>query len=209
MRRSASSWPSRPGGPVKVLASSHPPGRNALRTAARASEASADREQSGEGGDQGAIGPTHPRPWHASLEYGELVAQDQDLDVLGGVRSGVQRDPAQELGEHLVDQPQRHQRIMPRHLPRTTGQVRDCVLSFGHAQGRQAHRRRGGAGPAEKPGRDRSLDRARLLDEGHRQRRGVGQLRPHLRGPRGRGPDACPTQSINADVPAAPAPERP
>jgi hypothetical protein len=47
------------------------------------------------------------------LEHGELVAQDQDLDVLGGVGSGVQHDPAQELGEHLVDQLQRHRRIMP------------------------------------------------------------------------------------------------
>jgi hypothetical protein len=47
------------------------------------------------------------------LEHGELVAQDQDLDLLARVGSGVQHDPAQELGEHLVDQPQRHQRIMP------------------------------------------------------------------------------------------------
>jgi hypothetical protein len=76
-------------------------------------EASAGREQSGEGGDQGAIGPAHPRARRAPLEHGELVAQDQDLDLLGGVGSGPQHDPAQELGEHLVDQPQRDQRIMP------------------------------------------------------------------------------------------------
>ena len=55
----------------------------------------------------------HPRAWRASSEHGELVAQDQDLDLLGGVGSGAQHDPAQELGEHQVDQPQRHQRIMP------------------------------------------------------------------------------------------------
>jgi hypothetical protein len=71
-------------------------------------ESSADREQSGEGGDQGAVGPAHPRAWRVSLEYGELVAQDQDLDVLGGVGSGAQHDPTQQLGEHLVDQPHRH-----------------------------------------------------------------------------------------------------
>jgi hypothetical protein len=47
------------------------------------------------------------------LEHGELVAQDQDLDLLAGVGSGTQDHPAQELGEHLVDQPQRHGRIMP------------------------------------------------------------------------------------------------
>jgi hypothetical protein len=57
------------------------------------------------------------------LEHGELVAQDQDLDLLGGVGSGVQHDPAQELGEHLVDQPQRHQRIMPGCMPRANEQV--------------------------------------------------------------------------------------
>jgi hypothetical protein len=54
------------------------------------------------------VDPAHPWPWRASLEYGELVAQDQDLDVLGGIGSGAQHDPAQELGEHRVDQPQRH-----------------------------------------------------------------------------------------------------
>jgi hypothetical protein len=47
------------------------------------------------------------------LEHGELVAQNQDLDLLGGVAVGAQHDPAQELGEHLVDQSHRHQGIMP------------------------------------------------------------------------------------------------
>ena len=87
-------------------------------------EASADGEQSGEGGDQGAVGPAHPRARRASLEHGELVAQDQDLDLLGGVGSGAQHDPAQELGEHLVDQPQRHQRIMPGTCRGRTGRSR-------------------------------------------------------------------------------------
>jgi hypothetical protein len=39
------------------------------------------------------------------LEDGELVAQDQDLDLLRPVRSGEQDHPAEELGEHQVDQP--------------------------------------------------------------------------------------------------------
>jgi hypothetical protein len=60
-------------------------------------EASADREQSGEGGDQGAVGPRYSRAWRAPLEHGELVAQDQDLDVLGGVGSGAQHDPPRSL----------------------------------------------------------------------------------------------------------------
>jgi hypothetical protein len=78
--------------------------------------ASADREQSGEDGDECPVGPRYSRTRGASLEYGELVAQDQDLDVLGGVGFGAQHDPAQERGEHLVDQPQRHQRIVPGQL---------------------------------------------------------------------------------------------
>jgi hypothetical protein len=45
-------------------------------------EASANREQSGEGGYQGAVGPGHSRARRAPLEYRELMAQDQDLDVL-------------------------------------------------------------------------------------------------------------------------------
>ena len=70
---------------------------------------------------------THPRSWRASLEHGELVAQDQDLDLLAGVGSGVQHDPAQELGEHLVDQPQRHQRIMPGTCHGRTSRSRVCA----------------------------------------------------------------------------------
>src|SRR3954453_14311854 len=54
---------------------------------------SVGREQSGEGGDQGAVGPRYSRARRASLEHGELVAQDQDLDVLGGVGSGGAATP--------------------------------------------------------------------------------------------------------------------
>ena len=69
------------------------------------------------------------------MEYGELMAQDEDLDVLAGVGPGTEHNPAQEGGEHLVDQPQRHQRIMPGYLPRTNGQVTGYARSFGHPQG--------------------------------------------------------------------------
>jgi hypothetical protein len=47
------------------------------------------------------------------MKHGELVAQDQDLDLLAGVGSGAQHDPPEELGEHLIDQSQRHRGIMP------------------------------------------------------------------------------------------------
>jgi hypothetical protein len=66
-----------------------------------------------QGGDHCSVGPAHPGSGSAPLEYRQLVAQDQDLDLLGGVGSGAQHEPAQELEEHLVGQPQRHRRIMP------------------------------------------------------------------------------------------------
>ena len=75
-------------------------------------EATAHRPQSGEGGDQVAVGPIHPRAWRASSEHGGLATQTQDLDLLGHVRAAPQHHPAQELGEHVVDQLQRHWRIM-------------------------------------------------------------------------------------------------
>jgi hypothetical protein len=46
------------------------------------------------------------------LQYGELLAKDQDLDLVGGVGSEVQDHPAQDLGEHEVDKPQRHRSIV-------------------------------------------------------------------------------------------------
>jgi hypothetical protein len=38
------------------------------------------------------------------LEHSELVAQDEDLDLLGGVGSGAQHHPAEKLGGHEIDQ---------------------------------------------------------------------------------------------------------
>jgi hypothetical protein len=69
------------------------------------SEPPAGGEQPGQGGGECSVGPVHPGSWGTSLEDGELVAQDQDLDLLRPVRSGEQDHPAEELGEHQVDQP--------------------------------------------------------------------------------------------------------
>jgi hypothetical protein len=60
------------------------------------------------GGDQGAVGPAHSWARRTAPEHGELVAQDEDLDRLGCIESGVQHHPTQELGQHQIDQPQRH-----------------------------------------------------------------------------------------------------
>ena len=51
----------------------------------------------------------------ASLQHGELVTQDQDLDVFAGVGSSPEHQPAQQLDEHPVDQSQRHRKVVPRY----------------------------------------------------------------------------------------------
>jgi hypothetical protein len=66
--------------------------------------APSSRKQSGKGGDHGAVAPADPVPWCASLQHGHLMAQDEDLDLVGGVGAGVKHHPAQQLREHLVDQ---------------------------------------------------------------------------------------------------------
>ena len=56
----------------------------------RIPRAPARRERSGQADDQRSVGPAGPRSGRASLEHSELVAQDEDLDLLGGVGSGAQ-----------------------------------------------------------------------------------------------------------------------
>jgi hypothetical protein len=47
-------------------------------------------------------------------------------------RIGRAARSAQEFGEHLVDQPQRHRRINAGRLPSAAQQVSECEPSFGH-----------------------------------------------------------------------------
>ena len=70
-------------------------------------------EQPSEGGDHGAVGPIESRLGCASLQHGRLMAQDEDLDLVGGVAADIQHHPARQLREHMVDQLQRRRRIMP------------------------------------------------------------------------------------------------
>ena len=97
-------------------------------------EAAGHGEQSGERGDQGAVGPAEPRLSGAAAEHGELVTQDQDLDLLAGVGSGTEYEPAQERGEHLVDEPRRHCGIMPGLRRRRSSRSPGRGPSIGHPQ---------------------------------------------------------------------------
>jgi hypothetical protein len=36
-----------------------------------------------QGGEHGSVGPVHPRPRVGSAKYGDLMAEDEELDVLG------------------------------------------------------------------------------------------------------------------------------
>ena len=74
------------GGPVAGGESSVPvqdrDGCDEKATSTMAGETMAG-ESSGEGGDQCSVGPVHPGSRGAAVQYGELVAQCEDLDVLG------------------------------------------------------------------------------------------------------------------------------
>src|SRR4051794_25605907 len=63
------------------------------------------------------------------------MAQDEDLDLFGGVGAGVEHQPAQQLREHLIDQLQRPPVDHARPLPATNRQINGYVQTFGHPQG--------------------------------------------------------------------------
>ena len=65
---------------------------------AQAAEVAAG-QQPGQRGQDRAISPGQPRGFDLALEHGDLVAQDQDLGVLGAVGTGEQGEPA-EYPEH-------------------------------------------------------------------------------------------------------------
>jgi len=44
------------------------------------------------GGEQGPVGGLQRGTWGVSTQDGELVAQDQDLQVLGGIAAGEQHE---------------------------------------------------------------------------------------------------------------------
>jgi hypothetical protein len=47
-------------------------------------------QQAADGGEQGTVGGFQPGSWNLAAEHGQLVAQHQDLQVLGGVAAGEQ-----------------------------------------------------------------------------------------------------------------------
>ena len=63
-------------------------------------------------GQRGQDRPVSPRqPWCPSiaLEHGELVAQEEDLGVLGAIRPGEQAKPAEDAEHRHVGESQGHE----------------------------------------------------------------------------------------------------
>ena len=55
-------------------------------------------QASDECGEQGSVGPVEAGLGVGSAEYGDLVAQDEELDVLGRRCAAEQCQPAREAG---------------------------------------------------------------------------------------------------------------
>jgi hypothetical protein len=55
-----------------------------------------------------AVDPGQGWAWVVSAEHGDLVTEHQDLDVLGCVGSGEQRQPAQDAGEREICESKSH-----------------------------------------------------------------------------------------------------
>ena len=66
-----------------------------------------------EGGEHGSVRPVQAWSWIGAAQDGDLVAQHEELDVLGGGRAAHQQDQSEHLPEDQVEQPQRHIGIMP------------------------------------------------------------------------------------------------
>jgi hypothetical protein len=62
------------------------------------------RQQPGESGQQGPVGPVHPRPGYLTPQHLDLVAHDEQLGVLGCPAPRQQRKPPQCLaGQPVVN----------------------------------------------------------------------------------------------------------
>jgi hypothetical protein len=88
-RRAARIGPSPPD-QVGVLAQQGPRGNDQTQLAETAAE-----QQPGQRGQDRPVGPGQPRCPDLALKHGDLVAQDEDLSILGTVRPGEQCKPAE------------------------------------------------------------------------------------------------------------------
>jgi hypothetical protein len=69
-------------------------------------------QQPAQRAEQRAAGPRQRRACVVSAQHGFIVTEHQDLDILGCVGSGEQRQPAQHAGEHQIDESKSHRAVM-------------------------------------------------------------------------------------------------
>jgi len=62
----------------------------------------------GQRGYDRPVGPGQPRGLDLALEHGNLMAQDEDLGVLGAVGTGQQGEPAEHAEHRQVGESLRH-----------------------------------------------------------------------------------------------------
>ena len=67
-----------------------------------------DGQQPAQRTEHGAVQPGQPWPGVVAAQHGDLMTQHQNLDVLGGIRAGEQRQPAQHAGKHQVRESEGH-----------------------------------------------------------------------------------------------------
>jgi hypothetical protein len=65
-------------------------------------------EEPAQSTEQRSICPGEGRPQILAAKDGEFVAQDEDLGVLGGARSGEEREPAEHSEQRQLGQTERH-----------------------------------------------------------------------------------------------------
>ena len=68
------------------------------------------RQQPGQGGEHGAVGPVRLRPGDLAAEDGDLMTEHQDLCVLCAIASREEHQPAEEPDHDQVDEADEHER---------------------------------------------------------------------------------------------------
>jgi hypothetical protein len=91
-----------------------------------------------ESGEHGPVRPVQTWSW-VGAQDGDLVAQHEELDVLGDGRAAHQQDQSEHLAKDQVPQPQRHAGIMS---DRRSPLVSDPGLTSGTPHAPRTRRRR-------------------------------------------------------------------
>jgi hypothetical protein len=66
-------------------------------------------QQPGERGDHGAVSPVRLRAGNLAAQDRDLVPQHQDLNILGGVAAGEQRQPAEQPDHEQIGEAGDHE----------------------------------------------------------------------------------------------------